>query len=79
MLIMINEDESSFEKYEVVKRYFNRIFNVLSREIRQELLELDLTEEELKEINKELGFLREAQQKQYINEFIENKKVNSSD
>jgi len=76
---MINEDESSFEKYEVVKRYFNRIFNVLSREIRQELLELDLTEEELKEINKELGFLREAQQKQYINEFIENKKVNSSD
>jgi len=79
MLIMINEDESSFEKYEVVKRYFNRIFNVLSREIRQELLELDLTEEELKEIKKELGFLREAQQKQYINEFIENKKVNSSD
>jgi len=79
MLTMINEDESSFEKYEVVKRYFNRIFNVLSREIRQELLELDLTEEELKEIKKELGFLREAQQKQYINEFIENKKVNSSD
>jgi hypothetical protein len=76
---MNNEDESSFEKYEVVKRYFNRIFNVLSREIRQELLELDLTEEELKEIKKELGFLREAQQKQYINEFIENKKVNSSD
>jgi hypothetical protein len=76
---MNNEDENSFEKYEVVKRYFNRIFNVLSREIRQELLELDLTEEELKEIKKELGFLREAQQKQYINEFIENKKVNSSD
>ncbi|TFG03401.1 MAG: hypothetical protein EU542_02205 [Promethearchaeota archaeon] len=76
---MINEDESSFEKYEVVKRYFTRIFNVLSREIRQELLELDLTEEELKEIKKELAFLREDQQKEYINEFIEHKKVNSSD
>ena len=70
---MISDDESSFEKYDVVKRYFARIFNVLSKEIRQQLLELDLTEAELKEIKNELGFLSEAQQKEYIKEFIRNK------
>jgi hypothetical protein len=67
-------DNESFEKYEVVKRYFARIFNVLSKEIRQELLKLDLTEKELKEIKEELGFLSEDQQKRYIRELIENKK-----
>ena len=63
---MISDDESSFEKYEVVKRYFARIFNVLSKEVRQQLLDLDLTKEELKEIKNELGFLPEDQQKEYL-------------
>ena len=75
MVIMINENENNFEKYEVVKRYFARIFNVLSKEIRQELLELDLTKEELKEVKRELGFLTENDQKKYIKEFIANKKA----
>ena len=75
MVIMINDNENNFEKYEVVKRYFARIFNVLSKEIRQELLELDLTKEELKEVKRELGFLPENEQKKYIKEFIENKKA----
>ncbi len=73
-MVIISDDES-FEKYEVVKRYFARIFNVLSKEIRQELLKLDLTEKELKEIKSELGFLSEEQQKKYIKELIESKKV----
>lgn len=73
-MVRISDDES-FEKYDVVKRYFARIFNVLSKEIRQELLKLDLTEKELKEIKEELGFLSEDQQKRYIKELIENKKV----
>ena len=72
-MIIISDEESSFEKYEVVKRYFSRIFTVLSKEIRQELLELDLTKEELKEIKKELAFLPEDQQKEYIKELIQNK------
>jgi hypothetical protein len=75
-VIKISEDENSFEKFEIVKRYFARIFNVLSKEIRQELLNLNLTEEELKEVRKELGFLPEDQQKEYIKELIENRKVN---
>jgi hypothetical protein len=71
---MIISDDNSFEKYEVVKRYFARIFSVLSKEVRRELLELNLSKEELKEIKKELAFLPEDQQKEYIKEFIENKK-----
>jgi len=74
MVVMISDDESSFEKYEVVKRYFARIFNILSKEIRQELLKLDLSKEEIKEIKKELAFLPEEQQKEYIKEFIDSKK-----
>lgn len=70
---IISDEENNFEKYEVVKRYFARIFTVLSKEIRQELLELDLSQEELKEIKKELVFLSEDQQKDYIKELIQNK------
>jgi hypothetical protein len=74
MVVMISDDESSFEKFEVVKRYFARIFNILSEEVRQELLKLDLSKEEIKEIKKELAFLPEEQQKEYIKEFIDSKK-----
>ena len=73
-MVMISDDESSFEKFEVVKRYFSRIFNVFSKEIRQQLVELDLSKEELKEIKNELGFLPDDQQKEYIKELIRDKK-----
>ena len=72
-MIIISDEESSFEKYEVVKRYFSRIFTVLSKEVRQELLELDLTKEQLKEVKKELAFLPEDRQKEYIKELIQNR------
>lgn len=75
-MVKISDDENNFEKFEIVKRYFARIFNVLSKEIRQELLNLDLTEEELKDVRKELGFLPVDQQKEYIKELIESRKVN---
>lgn len=76
LVVKISDDENDFEKFEIVKRYFARIFNVLSKEIRQELLNLDLTEEELKDVRKELGFLPVDQQKEYIKELIESRKVN---
>ena len=75
-MVKISDDENNFEKFEIVKRYFARIFNVLSKEIRQELLNLDLPEEELKDVRKELGFLPVDQQKEYIKELIESRKVN---
>lgn len=71
--MIIISDEETFEKYQLVKKYFSRIFSILSKDIRQKLLELNLTTEELNEIKKEIAFLSEAQQKEYLRELIENK------
>jgi hypothetical protein len=71
--VIIISDEETLEKYQVVKKYFSRIFGILSKDIRQKLLELNLTTEELNEIKKEIAFLSEAQQKEYLRELIENK------
>ncbi|MFW9770682.1 MAG: hypothetical protein ACFFFB_03675 [Candidatus Heimdallarchaeota archaeon] len=67
-MIFIKNNNTSFEKLEIVKKYFARIFIVLKKEIRRELLSLDLTKEELKEIKKELVFLPEDKQKEYLKE-----------
>ncbi|MHA1104166.1 MAG: hypothetical protein ACTSPN_00330 [Promethearchaeota archaeon] len=64
----INEDGATFDKLDLVKRYFSRIFNTLSKEVREELLELELSKEELKEIKKELAFLPEEKQFLYLKE-----------
>ena len=64
----INEDGATFDKLDLVKRYFSRIFNTLSKEVREELLELGLSKEECKEIKKELAFLPEEKQKEYLKE-----------
>jgi len=72
-VIFIIEDNDEFEKLEIVKKYFARIFNVLSEEVRERLLKLDFSEKELKKIKKELGFLSDEQQKKYLEELAENK------
>lgn len=72
-MIFIIEDNDEFEKLEIVKKYFARIFNVLSEEVRERLLKLDFSEKELKKIKKELGFLSDEQQKKYLEELAENK------
>ena len=64
----INEDGTTFDRLDLVKRYFSRIFNTLSKEVREELLELDLNKEEEKEIKKELAFLPEDKQKLFLKE-----------
>ena len=67
-MITINEDGTTFDKLDLVKRYFSRIFNTLSKEVREDLLELELDKEELKEIKKELAFLLEEKQIEYLKE-----------
>ena len=64
---------NGFEKLEVIKKYFQRIFNIFSKEIREELLELEprLSNEEFKEIKKELAFLPKEKQQEYIQELKE--------
>ena len=64
---------NGFEKFEVIKKYFQRIFNIFSKEIREELLELEprLSNEDFKEIKKELAFLPKEKQQEYIQELKE--------
>lgn len=64
----INEDGATFDKLDLVKRYFSRIFNTLSKEVREELLELELDKDEFKDIKKELAFLPEEKQMEYLKE-----------
>ena len=71
----INNDENGdFDKLDVVKRYFSRIFSVLSKDVREQLMELNLSKDELKEVKKELAFLPEEQQKQFLKELANNNK-----
>lgn len=72
-MVFIKEGNSNFEKLEIVKKYFGRIFNVLSEDVRKKLLKLQLSETELKEIKKELAFLPEEKQKEFLRELTRKK------
>jgi len=73
--MLINNDENGgFEKIDAVKRYFYRIFTVLPKDIREQLMNLNLSKEELKEVKKELAFLSEEKQKEFLKELAKNNK-----
>jgi hypothetical protein len=72
-VVFIKEGNSNFEKLEIVKKYFGQIFNVLSEDVRKKLLKLQLSETELKEIKKELAFLPEEKQKEFLKELTRKK------
>ena len=71
---MISSDENNggFEKLEVVKKYFYRIFTILSKEVKEELTKLNLSKDELKDIKKELAFLPEEKQLEFLKELAKN-------
>ena len=73
-MILISSDENNggFEKLEVVKKYFHRIFTTLSKEVREELMKLNVSKDELKEIKKELAFLLEEKQLEFLKELTKN-------
>ncbi len=73
-LISSDENNGGFEKIEVVKKYFYRIFSILSKEVREELNKLNLSKDELKEIKKELAFLPEEKQIEFLKELTGNNK-----
>ena len=64
---------NGFEKLDVVKKYFQRVFTIFSKEIREELQELEphLSKDEFKEIKKELAFLPKEKQQEYLQEIKE--------
>jgi len=73
--VLINNNENGgFDKLDVVKRYFYRIFTVLSKDVREQLMNLNLPKDELKEVKKELAFLSEEKQKEFLKELAKNNK-----
>jgi hypothetical protein len=72
-LMSNNSKERGFEKLDVVKKYFQKIFTVMSKDVREQLMDLNLSKDELKEVKKELVFLPEEKQKDYLNELSKKK------
>ena len=68
LLFTSEEDDGGFEKLDVVRRYFYRIFTVLPKDIREQLSRLNLPKDELKEVKKELAFLTEEKQIEFLEE-----------
>ena len=68
IIISDTEKDKNFETIDIVKKYFLRIFTVLSKEVKQKLMDLSLSKEELKEVKKELAFLPEDKQLEYLEE-----------
>ena len=50
----------------VVKEYFTKIFNIISKDLRKQILELDIPKKERKNIIKELAFIAEEEQLKYL-------------
>ena len=73
-MIINNDENGGFEKLDVVKRYFYRIFTVLSKDVREQLMNLNLPKDELKEVKKEIAFLSEEKQKEFLKELAKNNK-----
>jgi hypothetical protein len=56
------------EEIPEIKKYFSRIFTVLSKEIRERVKNLDLPREKKKHLKRELAFLPREKQEQYLDE-----------
>jgi len=61
-------NNKDFEEIHEVKKYFARIFTTLSKEVRDKLMNLNVSEEKRKTLKKELGFLSKEKQKKYLDE-----------
>jgi hypothetical protein len=67
-----DDNHRGFEKLEIIKRYFSRIFTVLPKDTRERLLALKLSRQELREVKKEIAFLPIEKQNDYLDELEEN-------
>jgi len=73
--MLVNNDENGgFETLDVIRRYFYRIFTVLSKDVREQLMKLNLPKDELKEVKKEIAFLSEEKQKEFLKELAKDNK-----
>lgn len=69
-MIRIKRDinKKNLEEISEIKKYFSRIFTVLSKEIRDRLKNLDIPKEKKKFLKKELAFLSKENQIKYLDE-----------
>lgn len=70
MVIKIRGDinNKDIEEIPEIKKYFMRIYTILSKDIRDRLKNLDLPKEKKKKIKKELAFLSKEKQIEYLDE-----------
>ncbi len=61
-------EDINLEENTLVKKYFSRIFTVLPKEIREKLMNLEISETTLEKLKKELAFLTKDKQNEYLNE-----------
>ena len=65
---MIKVKDNNFEELDIVKKYFAQIFTVLDSKIRERLKNLNVSEEKKKILLKELAFLNNEKQSEYLDE-----------
>jgi len=72
MVILIKDiakdDDGDFEKIGVVKKYFSRVYTVLKPDIRDRLENLNIPEKKKRKLKRELAFLSEEKQYEYLDE-----------
>ena len=64
------KENRDLEEIPEIKKYFSRIYTVLSKEMRDRLRELNLSKVKKKRIKKELAFLSKDKQIEYLDELI---------
>jgi len=65
------EENGDLEDIPEIKKYFMRIYTILSKDIREKLKLLNLTKEQKKKIKKEIAFLPKDKQTEYLDELFQ--------
>lgn len=65
---MNKDDDGDFEKIGVVKKYFSRIYTVIKPDIRERIDDLNIPDKKKKKLRKEIAFLSEEKQYEYLDE-----------
>jgi hypothetical protein len=70
-VIKINGETNNKDLEEIpeIKKYFSRIYTVLSKDIRDKLKNLNVSKDKKKKIRKVIAFLPKKKQNEYLDEF----------
>ena len=64
-----DKNNKDIEEIPEIKKYFSKIYTVLSKDIRDKLKQLKVSKEKKKKIRRELAFLPIEKQTEYLDEF----------